>query len=161
MRPLHLLAMTAAMVALAPSADANAQSRPVGGVPRNNFTGHTNSSLGSNMPPACRNGCFSWERGHGFHGGFGGVWVIEREVEVPVYVEVPVAAAPATSPQPSPEGEGEKRKPYVIGASYDSLPGGCMKLIEAGVSFFYCSGEWYRQVGEGRGATYKAVKREL
>jgi hypothetical protein len=151
MRYVHILGLSAVMSAVlifaASRADAQ-QQHMVGGVPRNNFTGHTNN--------------FSWERGHGFHHGFGGVWVVEREVEVPVYVEVPVAAAPSvTPPLPPHQGEGDKRKPYVIGASYDSLPGSCMKLIEEGVSFYYCSGEWYRQVGEGRGATYKAVKREL
>lgn len=147
-RPLPLTLITAMAVLAGLSAtEAGAQQRPVGGVPRNNFTGNTNN--------------FSWERGHGFHGGFGGVWVVEREVEVPVYVEVPVAAAPVASPQPSPEGEGEKRKPYVIGASYDSLPGSCMKLIEEGVSFYYCSGEWYQEVRAGRDPLYRAVARKL
>ena len=67
--------------------------------------------------------------------------IIEREIvrEVPVIVEAP--------PPPPP------RKPYVIGASYASLPGGCMKLIEAGASYYYCSGEWYRQAGN----QYRAV----
>ena len=69
---------------------------------------------------------------------------------------------PPPAAVPLPQGGGAKeRKPYVIGASYDSLPGSCMKLIEEGVSFYYCSGEWYRQVGEGRGATYRAVARKL
>jgi hypothetical protein len=36
-----------------------------------------------------------------------------------------------------------------------------MKLIEEGVSYYYCGGDWYRQEGEGRSVTYKAVKREL
>ena len=45
----------------------------------------------------------------------------------------------------------------MIGASYNSLPPeGCMKLIEAGESFYYCSGEWYRQVAA---RSYKAVAR--
>jgi len=63
--------------------------------------------------------------------------IIEREVvrEVPVVVEAP--------PPPPPP-----RKPYAIGASYASLPGGCMKLIEDGQSYYYCSGEWYRQAGK-------------
>jgi hypothetical protein len=34
-----------------------------------------------------------------------------------------------------------------------------MKLIEDGVSYYYCSGgEWYRQVGD---ANYRAIKRKL
>ena len=49
------------------------------------------------------------------------------------------------------------REPYVLGKSYASLPGGCMKMIEDSVSYYLCSGEWYRQVGGGRSAKYKAV----
>ena len=71
------------------------------------------------------------------------VHVIEREV----VREVPVAVEP---PQPPPE----PRKPYVIGASYASLPAGCMKMIYEGESFYLCSGEWYRQDG----SQYKAVE---
>ena len=143
MKYLHVFTLSAAMSAalIFGAFRAHAEPRMVGGVPRNNFSGHSNN--------------FSWERGHGFKHGFGGVWVVEREV--PVYVEVPVAAPPVT---PAPEqAQVEKRKPYVIGASYDSLPGGCMKLIEEGVSYYYCSGDWYRQAGWGRSATYKAVAR--
>ena len=106
-------------------------------------------------PPSMFGGSF-----HTGHHGFPGLIVVERQV--PVVVEVPVAVPPpVTPPLPPHQGEGEKRKAYVIGASYASLPGGCMKLIEDGVSFYYCSGEWYRQVGEGRSATYKAVTRKL
>lgn len=72
--------------------------------------------------------------------------VIEREV----VREVPVLVEPAAPPP-------EPREPYVIGKSYASLPGGCLKMIQSGASYFYCSGEWYRQVGEGSGALYKAV----
>jgi len=69
--------------------------------------------------------------------------IIEREVirEAPVIVEAP--------PPPPPP-----RKPYVVGASYASLPGGCMKLIEDGQSYFYCGGEWYRQAGK----QYRAIE---
>jgi hypothetical protein len=75
--------------------------------------------------------------------------VIEREVvrEVPVVVEAP-------PPKPPP------REPYAIGKSYATLPpSGCMKLIEDSVSYYMCSGEWYRQVGSGSAVTYKAVAR--
>ena len=92
------------------------------------------------------------------HGGFGnGVFVVDREVPVYVDREVPVPVPVAVEP-PAPA---VPREAYVIGKTYASLPQSCMKLIEEGVSFYYCSGEWYRQVGEGRGAMYKAVKREL
>jgi hypothetical protein len=44
----------------------------------------------------------------------------------------------------------------VIGASYAELPGGCMKWIEGGASYYYCGGgEWYRQLGK----QYRAVAR--
>ena len=95
----------------------------------------------------------------GFHGGFGsgfggGVWVVERDpvvIEREVVREVPVPVpVEAAAPKPPP-------KPYVIGNSYDSLPGPCLKLIDDGVSYFYCSGDWYRQ--EGR--QYRAVARQL
>ena len=82
-----------------------------------------------------------------FNGGF---ILVEREyvpvVEREVVREVTVAEPPAAAPPPP-------RKPYVIGRNYSSLPGGCMKIIEDGASYFYCSGEWYRQVG----AQYLAV----
>lgn len=100
---------------------------------------------------------FSWERKHGFHGGFGGVFIVEREVPIIIEREVVREVPPAPPPSPSPEGEGSKRKPYVIGSTYASLPGGCMKLIEDGVSYYYCGGEWYKQTGK----LYRAVARKL
>ena len=145
MRYLHVFGISAAVSALLIFAarEAGAQDRPAGGVARNNLpsTNH-----------------FSWEGGHGhgrFHGGFGGgVWIVDREV--PVYVErevvreVPVAVEP---PAPAPP-----REAYVVGKSYASLPPqGCMKLIEEGVSFYYCGGDWYRQEGK----QYRAVARKL
>ena len=98
---------------------------------------------------------FSWEGKHRFHGGFGNVWIVEREVPIIDEREVvrekpaeqPVAVAAPVAP----------RKPYVIGSTYASLPSGCMKLIDGGVSYYYCSGEWYRQMGGGRDAQYRAV----
>lgn len=86
----------------------------------------------------------------------GGVIFVEREyvpvVEREVVREVTVAEPPAAAPTPP-------RKPYVIGRNYSSLPGACMKIIEDGgkATYFYCSGEWYRQVGAGSAATYQAV----
>ena len=93
---------------------------------------------------------------HGFKGGFFPFFPYEREVVYVVEREVvrddPPAEKPAAVEPPAPP-----RKPFVIGRSYSSLPGGCMKLIDEGVSYYNCSGEWYRQVGAGRGAQYKAV----
>jgi hypothetical protein len=84
--------------------------------------------------------------------GWPGVYVVERVhvIEREVVKEVP--AAPPPEPPPPP------RKPYVIGASYDTLPTGCMKLIENGASYYLCSGEWYRQTKSDSGVSYKAVK---
>ena len=89
----------------------------------------------------------------GFHGGFhGGIFVIEREVVHVIEREV-VRDTPAGPPAPP----APPREPYVIGRSYSSLPGGCMKMIDNGISYYNCSGEWYRQVLAGAGAQYKAV----
>ena len=71
------------------------------------------------------------------------VVVVEREV---------IREVPAAPPPPPPE----PRAPYVLGKSYASLPGGCMKMIEGGASYYWCSGgEWYRAVGK----QYRAVAR--
>jgi hypothetical protein len=131
MKALHLLGISAVMSAALCSIAA-AQSRGVGGGFRH---------LPPPQPPIA----------DGFF-GFPGVYVVERVhvIEREVIKEVP--AAPPPEPPPPP------RKPYVIGASYDTLPGGCMKMIENGASFYLCSGEWYRQVGSDSGVSYKAVK---
>jgi hypothetical protein len=92
--------------------------------------------------------------GGNLQGFFPGVYVYEREV-IHVVERTPEPppsppAAPAVAPAPP-------RKPYAIGNSYATLPGGCMKMIDGGVSYYHCSGEWYRQVGSGSGVQYKAV----
>ena len=81
------------------------------------------------------------------------ILVIEREPTVIIEREVvrELAAAPEPPPPPPPA---PPREPHVLGKSYGSLPGGCMKLIEDGASYYLCSGEWYRQVGSG----YRAVR---
>ena len=145
MKILHLMAVSAVMsgALIFAATRVDAQQRPVGSGARINLPSHGHH--------------FSWERGHGFHGGFGNAWIIERETIIEREVvreepaEQPVAAEPPAPP----------RKPYVIGSTYASLPASCMKLIEEGVSYYYCSGEWYRQVGSGSSVTYKAVARKL
>jgi len=134
------IVMTAAGLLFA-AAEAEAQQRPVSSGARITFPSHSNR--------------FSWERGHRFHGGIGGVFVVEREV--PVIVERETPPPPAAVPLPQKSGGGEQRKPYVIGSTYASLPDSCMKLIDGGVSYYYCDGEWYRQVGK----LYRAVARKL
>lgn len=149
MKLFRLLAIGAALAALPTLAvaEANAQQRPVGGGPRITLPSHTNH--------------FSWERHHGFHGG---VFIVEREVPVIIEREVVRETPPPPAAVPLPEqaqgGTKEPRKPYVIGSTYASLPPqGCMKLIEDGASYYFCSGEWYRQLGTGRVAKYRAVAR--
>ena len=146
MKPLRLLALSVSIAALPiiAAADADAQQRPIPGGLRLTLPSHSNH--------------FSWERHHGFHGG---VFIVEREVPVIVEREV-VREVPVTPPPTLPhQGEGRKKKPYVIGGTYASLPPqGCMKMIEDGASYYFCSGdEWYRQLGDGRGAKYRAVAR--
>jgi len=120
----NLLPLAAATAVLcALAAPATAQRRSVGG-------GWVNPPAGGGM--------------HGHRGFAVPFFYPEREVVV-VEREV-IREVPPEPPAPP-------RKPYLIGASYASLPGGCMKMIEAGGTYFYCGGEWYRQVGGG----YRAV----
>ena len=133
MKALHLLAASAAVAGLLimPAAEARAQEHFVKG--------------GWGNPPRPGGG-----HGHGMHRGHIPVFLGDREVVVEREV---VREVPPAAPPPPPEPPPPPRKPYVIGASYSSLPGGCMKMIEAGGSYYYCGGEWYRQVG----GQYRAV----
>jgi hypothetical protein len=92
---------------------------------------------------------------NGMHRFHGGGFLILEEPEVIVEREV-VREKPPEQPAP-PAPPPPPRKPYVIGRTYSSLPGGCMKLIDHGTSYFRCSGEWYREVGDGRNGPYLAV----
>jgi hypothetical protein len=124
-------AACAALLILA-AAGAGAQSLPAGGY--------------RSPPPRVHGG------GGGFHGFPGAFFPIESQVvyvEREVIREVPVAPAAPPSPPPPP------RKPWALGASYDSLPSGCMKMLSDGAAFYNCSGEWYRQVAAH---SYKAVE---
>lgn len=139
MKMRHLLALSAvlsAMLILAASA-ADAQRRTVIG----GWTGLPRDGGGM--------------RGvHGLRGAFP-VFVTERQA--PVIIEREVAReVPAGPPAPA-EPPAPAKKHYVIGASYASLPAGCMKLIEDGVSYYYCGGEWYRQVRADGRSRYLAV----
>ena len=135
MKAPHLLAVGAAAAAMIFAASgAEAQQRSGGGM-RNPLPAH-----GGNM--------------HGRHRVFLPFFYVERDgpliIEREVVREVPVVVEPKPPPPPP-------REPYAIGKSYSSLPGGCMKMIEDGVSYYLCSGEWYRQVGSGSAVKYKAV----
>ena len=134
MKMLHQLALSAAMSAMLifAASEADARGRVVSG--------------GWSGPP--QHGGGRLHGGH--HGGFFAFpgYVVEREVVhvIEREVVVPVEAAPAEPPPPP-------REPWVLGQRYASLPGGCMKMIEDGASFYFCSGEWYRQESGG----YRAV----
>ena len=138
---LALSVVSPALLILAAS-PANAQQQGAyGGGPRVTLPSHSNN--------------FSWEGKPGFRGGFPGAFYVgDREtvtiIEREVVREVPAQPAVVVPPP-------EPRKPYVIGATYASLPGGCMKMIEGVTSYYYCDGEWYRQIAEGRSPAYKAV----
>jgi hypothetical protein len=139
-KALHLPAAVAAGFALLVPAPASAgaqQAPPV--------------ALFSPPPPARHGGMRGFHR---FHGGF--FIVPETEIVHDVVVVHDQPAEEAAPPAPPPP-----RKPYVIGRSYSSLPGTCMKMVDRGATYFHCSGEWYRQVRGGSGALYKAVARPL
>ena len=131
MKPLHLLGITAALSALLIFAATRADAAP-------------RPAFGPRFPPPPTANLPVF--------GFPGIYVVDREVIHVVEREVvrEVQAPPPPPPQPP-------RKPWVLGASYASLPGGCMKMIDDGVSYYHCSGEWYRQVGSGSAVEYKAV----
>ena len=135
MKGLHLLALNAAFSALlilAATQQAGAQRAPSGGGQMGDV-GHR-------------------DRGHK---RVGDVFLIDQDVVEVVEVEKAApAAAPAAPPAAEPATAPEKREPYKIGRSYASLPGGCMKMIEDGASYYFCGGEeWYQLVG----GKYKAV----
>ena len=130
MKGLHHLALGTAMAALCSAADA--QPSGVGGGFRHS------PPPAANLP---------------VQGFFPGLYVYDREVVHVIEREV-VHVDPVPPPEPPPP----PRKPYKLGSSYDSLPPGCMKMIERGTSYYLCSGEWYRQVGSGSGVSYRAVK---
>jgi hypothetical protein len=90
----------------------------------------------------------------GGHGGRGqqvivGGYYYEPEY-VPVYEREIIREVPAPAPAPPPP----PRKAYALGKLYDSLPGGCMKMIQDGAAYYNCSGDWYRQAG----SQYQAVR---
>lgn len=87
--------------------------------------------------------------GHGFSGGF--VLYSEPEVVHDVVVVHDLIAEPPAPPPAPPK----PREPWVLGRNYSALPGGCMKMIAGGASYYQCSGEWYRKVASG----YRAVAR--
>ena len=132
MKALHLQAVGAAMSALLVLADTPAAAQSGGG-----FTLLP-------LPPRPHGGM------HGIHGPF---FIVERETIIEREVVREKPAAPPAPVEPPPP-----RKPYVLGKTYASLPDGCMKMIEQGASYYYCSGDWYRQVGS---AEYKAVLQPL
>jgi hypothetical protein len=83
-----------------------------------------------------------------------GVFIYEQPYAVHDVVVVHDEAEAAGEPPPSPPASAPaSREPYVVGHTYGSLPGGCLKMIEGGASYFHCSEGWYRQVG----AQFRAV----
>jgi hypothetical protein len=151
--------LTAAIAALSLALPATAQTLPGGVLPGPLFPQPGSGSLfpgngslfpNSSMPQ--QHGNFGGGRHHGHGFGSGGFIIYEDQPEV-VHDVVVVHDQPAAAPEPPPPAP--PREPYVIGRTYASLPGGCLKMVEGGASFFHCSEGWYRQVG----ARFRAVAR--
>jgi hypothetical protein len=141
MRTPHLTPAIAAMSALLALAPASAQ-----------------TFVTPRSPPPPPQSVIHGTFGGGFHHhGFGsGGFILYPETEV-VHDVVVVHDAPAEPPAPPPPPPAPK-EPWVMGRTYASLPGGCMKMVEKAASYFYCGGDWYRQVGS---RSYKAVSKPL
>ena len=163
MKGLQLLALNAALSAMlivAAAAEVDAQRQPAGSGPRNSIpSGGGQSGMGG----ATGVGGVGDHDGRGDRDGRGhkrdgDVFLIDEDVVevVEVEKEAKPAEAAAAVPAAAPAVAEEKREPYKIGNSYDSLPPGCMKLIQDGSSYYFCGGaEWYQSVGGGQ---YKAVE---
>ena len=94
---------------------------------------------------------------HHHHGFGGGGFILYPETEV-VHDVVVVHDQPAEPPAPPPPPPAPK-EPWVMGRTYASLPPqGCMKMVEKAASYFYCGGDWYRQVGSSE---YRAIKKPI
>ena len=148
------LRLSLAWPAICASAGALAQTATIGGVLPPPIPGPGMGSLYPTPMPSQNNvrGGTGVPGFHRFHRGINGngFFYYEEPQYYPVVVEQVVHDEPAAPPAPPPE----PRKPYVLGRTYSSLPGGCGKLIQDGASYYVCSGEWYRQVG----SEYKAVR---
>lgn len=155
---------TAAIGALILSVPASAVAQQVGGVlvpPIQQPGGGSlypgpGSLFPSPMPPqtggrGSRDGSHRGGRHHGFSPGFilYAEPVVVHDIVV-VYDQPPEPPQPPPAPPPPPK----PREPYVIGRTYKTLPGGCLKMVQGGASYFRCGGGWYRQVG----SRYRAVK---
>jgi len=150
---------TAAVCALIGSAPASATTQPVGGVlappiqqPGGGSLFPGNGSLfPAPMPPQTGGGSRGGLHGGGRHPGFIPGLVLYPE---PVVVhDVVVVHDEPPQPPPPPPPPPPPREPYAIGRTYKALPGGCLKMVQGGASYFHCSGGWYRQVG----SRYRAV----
>lgn len=149
--------LTAALAAISLALPATAQTLPGGVLPGPLFPQPGSGSLypsngslfPSNAMPQQRGdfgGGFNHRHNHGF--GSGGFIIYEDEPEVVHDVVVVHDEAPEPAPPPP-----QPRQRWVLGRSYESLPGGCLKMLTGTGAYFDCRGEWYRQVG----GKYKAV----
>ena len=161
MKAPHLTAVSAAIAALLAPAPAASQAQQISlGVLAGPLSPQPGSGSlypvgGSLYPtPVPRAHDISGSRGfnRGTHRGFNGGFIFYEEPHV-VHDIVVVHDQPTPPPPPSPPAPPSPG--HVIGHSYDSLPGGCMKMVERGVSYFHCSGDWYREVA---GRRYEAVE---
>ncbi|HEX8840638.1 MAG TPA: hypothetical protein VF750_09245 [Sphingomicrobium sp.] len=168
MKAVRLVA--AAVGALVGSASASALAQQVGGVlvpPIQQPGGGSlfpgpSSLFPTPMPPQTgglgpRGGSHGGFHGGGHGGGFrhGFIPGLVLYPEPVVVRDVVVVHDRAPEPPAPPPPPAKPREPYVVGRTYKSLPGGCLKMVQGGASYFRCGGGWYRQVGSG----YRAVSR--
>lgn len=108
-------------------------------------------------PQSVVHGSFHGDFHNGFHHRFhGGGFLLIPETQV-VHDVVVVHEQPAEPPAPPPPPR-PPREPWAMGRTYASLPGSCMKMVEKAASYFYCGGDWYRQIGA---RSYKAVAKPI
>ena len=150
MKGLHLLMLNGALSAMLilAASQSVAQDQSAGAGPRNPIP-----SGGGQTGPGGATGVGTGG-GHFGRARVNDVFLVEEQV-IEVVEPKEEEAKPAPPPAAPPAAEPEKREPFKIGNSYDTLPPGCMKMIQEGASYYFCSGgEWYQRV-EGK---YLAVE---
>lgn len=68
------------------------------------------------------------------------------------------AAAAAMPPPPPPAAPAAAGQPLPIGTVVPTLPAGCVSTPVAGVSYFYCGGDFYRAAFQGNNLVYVTAK---
>ena len=156
MKPLHLLGMNAAFAALlifAAAEASDAQRRGGGGGSRQVRASSSGSISGANRA-ASRDVNRGTNRDANRDINVNRDVNINRDVDIDVDhdngwgdIDHPIAAGAAIAATTA----------IVVGSYYSSLPSGCMKVIEAGATYYTCNGYWYQPVYKGNSVTYVVV----